>query len=455
MAWDLEIHHIDVGRGDATLFVAREVPPLPAGVLVGRVRSALIDGGLGAQGPSVHAYITGNAALASLDVMVATHYDQDHINGLTYLLTHYAPTYDNTIIFDRGWPATLGTLFVLRFIRAINGLNNLGLAPVFGVPPARLRPTNRVLADGMLPPGIPAIGLPAVPLGAPGTIIAPPHWLVGQEILWWGPGGPGTGFAGPGPLPGAIGGPPTITCIAANQRVAQTGAPPAFIGGLALNENQKSLAFVVRHNNFRYYLGGDIESPQEDGIVGVNGIRHFLNPANNLAGRVHAMKVSHHGSGFSTSANFINQLRCFTAFISCGYNNIFGHPQAGVLANLQACPQLQNYFLTEDRDSHCFCGRINAAALIAPPIPGGGGYTAKAVTAGAWGPPTPAWPPAPPLPSPCGGVWPNDGALAPTEGDLLLYVNQAQSLGLGFGQFTVGFDHPPTPLGFTSTTLIY
>lgn len=44
MAWQLEIHHIDVtGSGDATLIIAREVPPLIG--LAPIVRSLLIDGG--------------------------------------------------------------------------------------------------------------------------------------------------------------------------------------------------------------------------------------------------------------------------------------------------------------------------------------------------------------------------------------------------------------------------
>ena len=78
MAWNLEIHHIDVGQGDATLIVAREVAPFKGVVPV--VRSALIDGGKVNQRQTVDSYITRTTT--KLDVMVATHYDSDHIGGL-------------------------------------------------------------------------------------------------------------------------------------------------------------------------------------------------------------------------------------------------------------------------------------------------------------------------------------------------------------------------------------
>jgi hypothetical protein len=43
MAWQLEIHNIDVGQGDATLIIVREVAPFLNAAPI--IRSALIDGG--------------------------------------------------------------------------------------------------------------------------------------------------------------------------------------------------------------------------------------------------------------------------------------------------------------------------------------------------------------------------------------------------------------------------
>ena len=102
MPWTLEIHHINVGQGDSTLIVAREVPPLIGAAPI--VRSVLIDGGDGGQDATVNAYITGPAGLAALNVIVVTHYDDDHVSGLTNLLRNYAATYYNTLIYDQGWP---------------------------------------------------------------------------------------------------------------------------------------------------------------------------------------------------------------------------------------------------------------------------------------------------------------------------------------------------------------
>ena len=47
------------------------------------------------------------------------------------------------------------------------------------------------------------------------------------------------------------------------------------------------------------------------------------------------LKVSHHGSRYSTSEEFLQYLNVETAIISCGKENAYGHPHDGVLSNLQ------------------------------------------------------------------------------------------------------------------------
>jgi len=70
---------------------------------VARVRSALIDGGRVRQGPALHTYFTNQLGANPLNVMIATHYDQDHLPGLTHLLLRTV-TY-NVRIYDQGWPS--------------------------------------------------------------------------------------------------------------------------------------------------------------------------------------------------------------------------------------------------------------------------------------------------------------------------------------------------------------
>jgi beta-lactamase superfamily II metal-dependent hydrolase len=322
MAWNLEIHHIDVGQGDSTLIIAREVGGLA------RVRSCLIDGGVGDAGTgTVHPYITGTAGLTNLDIMVATHYDKDHYGGLKALLKEKnETTYDKVYIFDQGDPGDYygggqkradGVMKLqgqeadyLRYVEAINMKH-----PKTSTHPPRNR--TRVTWNVM--------SFKSNTTDYPGWY--PGWWLIDKEILWY------------DYLTGIPAGAPTIKCIAANQYVLKqdgTYTPHASSGGVD-PKNEKSLAFLIEFNNFKYYIGGDIESAQEDGS-GADGIMHYLNQTNTDADRVHAMKCSHHGSHHSTSRGFLNRVRPLAAFISCGEDNLFvsnSHPTQNVINILE------------------------------------------------------------------------------------------------------------------------
>jgi competence protein ComEC len=69
----LQVAYIDVGQGDSILIKDQQG------------FNALIDGGRSSAGPTVVAYLKGQG-VSSLDVMVATHADADHIGGLINVL---------------------------------------------------------------------------------------------------------------------------------------------------------------------------------------------------------------------------------------------------------------------------------------------------------------------------------------------------------------------------------
>lgn len=71
-AQQLEIHHIDVDQGDATLFV------LPNG------STFLVDAGLDGKGAAAGAYIR-SLGIDTVDAFVLTHYDADHLGGVDKL----------------------------------------------------------------------------------------------------------------------------------------------------------------------------------------------------------------------------------------------------------------------------------------------------------------------------------------------------------------------------------
>jgi beta-lactamase superfamily II metal-dependent hydrolase len=78
MAWELEIHIIDVGQGESSLIIARN-PTIP------QTRTMLIDAGLPGCAETVHNYITA-LGLGGVDHILVSHYDGDHSGGIITLL---------------------------------------------------------------------------------------------------------------------------------------------------------------------------------------------------------------------------------------------------------------------------------------------------------------------------------------------------------------------------------
>ena len=55
-----------------------------------------------------------------------------------------------------------------------------------------------------------------------------------------------------------------------------------------------------------------------------------------IARDIDILKVSHHGSRFSTSKKFVKMTSPDLALISAGRNNTYGHPSKEVLENLKS-----------------------------------------------------------------------------------------------------------------------
>ncbi|TQS39951.1 hypothetical protein [Cryptosporangium phraense] len=361
MAWSLEIRHIAIaGTGDSTVIVARD-----DGVGAGHVaqtRTCLIDGGKGPAKGQIDGVLRGlprgggGGNITQLDVMVLTHYDADHMTGLRDLLskTANAPFYGTTLIYDQGEPSALGfdENTYLGWVNAIRGrpgctrvTRNVAADQArvnkgrYGLP---LQPSNIQVrtVPAMWPlvgvagiPNNPLLGALPAPLAVPaGPLVAAnqwwhAYWLVGREILWT--DAAGDPIAPAGALAAAALA-PTITCVAANRYVRNdavggparaTYLPATLLAQGDQVKNEKSLAFEVRFGNFRYYIGGDIESPQE------NTIPVYLNPNDSVAGRVHVTKTSHHGAETATSRAFVDRMRPLVAVSSCGARNQFRHPR--------------------------------------------------------------------------------------------------------------------------------
>ncbi|GAA2143752.1 MBL fold metallo-hydrolase [Actinomadura napierensis] len=89
MAWQLDIHTIDVNAGESSLIIAEDT------AVPGSRRSLLIDGGLDPYAETVHDKIVTELPLGGPDYILVTHYDIDHSAGITNLL--YADNLSNLV----------------------------------------------------------------------------------------------------------------------------------------------------------------------------------------------------------------------------------------------------------------------------------------------------------------------------------------------------------------------
>ncbi len=111
----------------------------------------------------------------------------------------------------------------------------------------------------------------------------------------------------------------TLTFNRASLRIV---APP---GEQPDNDNDGSLLTWVTMGKSSALLMGDASANVEYDLV-----------ARGLVGPVDLLKLGHHGSGGSTSAEFLMRTQPKWGLVSCGRNNTYGHPNAGVLERLRA-----------------------------------------------------------------------------------------------------------------------
>ena len=92
------------------------------------------------------------------------------------------------------------------------------------------------------------------------------------------------------------------------------------------DENEDSLVIEVVCGGSRLLFTGDIGFEKESELI----MEGFLNDCD-------VLKVGHHGSRFSTSEAFLEEITPEEAVISCGRGNRYGHPTAETLERLESC----------------------------------------------------------------------------------------------------------------------
>jgi competence protein ComEC len=308
----LEIHQINVGQGDATLIVLRNVVALElkltaAGIavpaanlkynmaieavkaganLAGTVNYAvLIDAGLGSvQGTKIYNYMQ-KIGVTKVDMMALSHFHGDHYGGFKTLMTTYNVLPD--FAYHRGG--------LDRFPKPSAG-SRAGYTTILtreGKPLNAADPNATVIR-----------------LGTPAN----------NDIK--------------------------LTCTASNGRVLRDLDPANRVA--SNDENNYSTSWVLQYKSFRFYTGGDLngmeftrgdlETPMIDNMIAHDGAT-FIDHATDAAirpGHICAFKLNHHGGQESTNDYFLAMMQPKVALLSCGYSRSYYHPKIEVLKSLDA-----------------------------------------------------------------------------------------------------------------------
>lgn len=111
-----------------------------------------------------------------------------------------------------------------------------------------------------------------------------------------------------------------VTCIASGSAVL--GEEPVHHGS---DENDMSIALLIQYGNFRYFVGGDIESHTEAKMA-----------ERDLVMNVDVYQANHHASHTSSSAAFLLDLLPTLIVVSNGDHGGFRHPRQVTLNNYAA-----------------------------------------------------------------------------------------------------------------------
>lgn len=101
---------------------------------------------------------------------------------------------------------------------------------------------------------------------------------------------------------------------------------PVYEDAKAESENERSLVLRYAYGDTSVLFTGDLEAKEE-----------LLLVRKGIIEETDILKVSHHGSKTASTESFLQAAAPDTAVISCGANNLYGHPHEEVLERLSAC----------------------------------------------------------------------------------------------------------------------
>lgn len=128
-------------------------------------------------------------------------------------------------------------------------------------------------------------------------------------------------------------------CHSGDLQLQCVGPSVATAKEYANDVNAMSLCLIVTCRDFSALLTGDIAAEQET---------ELLPEIKERVQKVDVLKVAHHGSNASSGQEFLTEIEFDYAFISCGKNNMYGHPGKETMERLQKCTPKEKIYVTMD-----------------------------------------------------------------------------------------------------------
>lgn len=384
----LLIKHIDVGQGDCTVIMYFDDNATP-------VRSILLDCGEGRA--YKEAYQTLNRhGFQKLDVVLITHYDEDHFIGIKHWLEEALSLgkmsvntllefFSGTIFWDRGdircyssgEISSSGNTTYDNYVRLLREVATMQRAR--GIAPVRrmTRNMSRVLPGSskrVTSEELQALGIYEEPsdwawVNLPNCILEEfendvPHeeisssrgrsskrswvlwkkrsWAIGFDVANFGFANPidlsidilvGNGFGIVNQQQRDV----TINNKDSDEMKAwkQSLGPMRTSIKQSRDENDLGMGYLLKYHDMRYWFGGDLTSGVEDALT-------------DAIGQLSILKAGHHGSKKSTSRRFLFETkpRVVTISTASNSNDTVGLPHLETLQSLNQSPEVENVYLT-------------------------------------------------------------------------------------------------------------
>lgn len=372
MKWRLRIVHVGLEQnGSATIVLAEQLAEQQDGPdTVIRQHSMLIDGGFAASAARVAAvardklekvnnqgWLAGEQTSSQhtndykqrFDAVVITHFDADHVNGITEMLQSaardlfrgarfYDPGFktdninkikkDKELTTKSGRPTGPGPITFeyeegeVGYRQALQSLiKESGTTHRTGgvCRNAWWNDSESQHVAKFEPSGVEAArsstcsDTASKPQWMP---VRPAHWLIGRELL---------PVNEPRQSNDSVTNIPSVKCIAVNglneNDICEYTNPEAV--GVGRGDNNTSIGLLITLGNFRYFTAGDLESDYEENLI-------------DYIGNLDVLFASHHGSKNSSSERFLQATNPNHIICSNGSRNMHGHPDdEAVLRMLQ------------------------------------------------------------------------------------------------------------------------